>query len=245
MAVARSAVVWIGCLAWTSSSLCLGAERQYVPEASIASGIQDEQASFDIPPQSLVTALRAYSEITGVAVLVDDALTAGRHTQGVHGRLKVADALQQLLIGTGLITRYASRDAFTLTLDEHAANDAMATPPGTVSAEEARVAALSDHYASGLQSRIEAALCRSERTRPGRYRLAMQIWIAASGTVERTQLLDTLGTEALDAEITAVMNGLRLDPPPPSMPQPVTLLLLPRPLETPFVCPAEPIVEHG
>ena len=66
MAVARSAVAWIGCFALLSS-LCVGAERQQLPQASIASRIQDEQASFDIPAQPLVTALRAYSEEIGRA----------------------------------------------------------------------------------------------------------------------------------------------------------------------------------
>jgi TonB family protein len=232
MAVARSAVVWIGCLAFMSS-LCLGAERQQTPAASTAKGVQDEQASFDMSSQPLVTALRAYSEVTGIAVLVDDGLTAGRTAHELKGRFTPAEALRRLLDGTGLVTRYASPEAFTLALKDDtvassAANDdAVVEKPGFV---------LADRYASGIQTAIEDALCRSGSTRPGRYRLAMQLWVTPSGTIERTNLLDSAGSEALDAEILATLRGLHVDAPPAGMPQPLTILMLPRALDTPFVC---------
>jgi TonB family protein len=241
MAVARSAVAWIGCFALLSS-LCVGAERQQLPQASIASRIQDEQASFDIPAQPLVTALRAYSEATGIAVLVDDGLTADRSSAGIQGRYTPAEALHQLLAGTGLSARYASNDAFTLALSDTAApvSDHATSPV----ADEERASAVADTYANVLQVRIEQALCRSARTRPGRFRLAMQLWIRPTGAVERTRLLDTAGAADLDSEIVEAMNALRFDPPPAAMPQPVTILLLPRSPDEPFDCghvrPGEP-----
>jgi TonB family protein len=233
MAVARSAVAWFGCFALLSS-LCMGAERQQLPQASIASRIQDEQASFDIPAQPLVSALRAYSEATGIAVLVDDDLTADRSSAGIQGRYTAADALRQMLAGTGLTARYASNDAFTLALSDTAAtaNDHAMSP----AVDEERASAVADAYANVLQARIEQALCRSSRTRPGRFRLAMQLWIQPTGAVERTRLLDSAGTADLDGEIVDAMNALHFDPPPVAMPQPVTILLLPRAPDDPFDC---------
>lgn len=235
MAVARSAVAWIGCMALLSS-LCMGAERQGTPEASIASRNQDEQASFDIPPQPLVTALRAYSEATGIAVLVDTGLTESRASTGVHGKFGAAAALQQLLLGTGLVARYASRDAFTLALDEREVGIPLAANDGSATSDNEHPFAVAENYGGSLQAEIEKALCRSERTRPGSYRLAMQVWISPAGAVERTKLLDSVGSDAIDAEIIEIMAGVRIDPPPAGMPQPLTILLLPRPLDRPFVC---------
>jgi hypothetical protein len=57
--------------------------------------------------------------------------------------------------------------------------------------------------------------------------------------VERVQLLDTVGSDTLDAEIVTTLRALPLDPPPVAMSQPVTLLLRPRPLDAPYVCPGE------
>jgi hypothetical protein len=237
MAVAHGAVVWIGCLVSLSPVVCLGMQLPRLVEVSRASGIQDEQARFDIPPQPLVTALRNYSETTGVAVLFDDGLTAGRMSGGVRGTFKMADALQQLLAGTGLKARYASRDAFTLTPDGHATALDDATQPSIEGNDHP--SAEVDDYARRLQASIENGLCGSERTRPGRYRLALQLWIGVSGMVERVQLLDTVGSDTLDAEIVTTLRALPLDPPPVAMSQPVTLLLRPRPLDAPYVCPGE------
>ncbi|WP_132146582.1 STN domain-containing protein [Luteibacter rhizovicinus] len=229
--MARSAVAWIGAIAF-ASSLCMGAEIQHLPEENTAGHRHDEQVVFDIAPQPLVMALRAYSETTGIAVLVDDAQTVGRNSPGVTGRFDVTAALRRLLEGTGLTPSYASNDAFTLVPDPKSS--------GPASAETAQVATgtvdIGAAYAARLQASIEAALCRTERTRPGRFRLALQLWIDASGRVRRTELLNSAGSDDLDGRIVAIMNGLDVGVPPAELPEPLTILLLPRAPDAPYDC---------
>jgi len=199
--------------------------------------------AFDIPPQSLLTALRSYSEITGQAVLVDNGLAAGRRSAGAHGYYGKTEALQQLLAGTGLVASYSSDQAFTLKL---------AGPGGTVMETEQErtqslgtgdIEAVIEHYAGKIQKPIEAALCQSDETRPGTYRLALQVWIAASGRVERTALLGAMNNPSLAEQVERTLRALRLDPPPPGLPQPLTLLLLPdRDTALPACSDASPFV---
>lgn len=198
---------------------------QDVSDAAMA----DERTNFDIPAQALMTALRAYSEQTGVSVLFDDSLVRDRRSLGVIGSYSAPDALQRLLDGTGLAAHYASPKAFTLMPDQApaaAANDSNGGAD-TVATE---------HFAGRLQASLVRSLCGSERTHPGRYRLAMQLWLNATGTVTRTQLLSSTGNAARDAQIEALAAGLVVGEMPADMPQPITILLVPRPAEHPFDC---------
>jgi hypothetical protein len=196
-------------------------------DEQVGSAGADETIAFDIPPQPLLTALRTYSEMTGQAVLFDNALTAGRRSSGVHGNFDKVEALEILLAGTGLVASYSTDQAFTLKLAEP--GEPVAT--GRRESSEATVGggadAVTERYAGKIQRPIEVALCRSDKTRPGTYRLAMQMWIAPSGKVERTKLLTPMQGGRRDSEVLAELNKLLLDPPPPAMPQPITLLLLP------------------
>jgi hypothetical protein len=63
-------------------------------------------------------------------------------------------------------------------------------------------------------------------TRPGTYRLALQIWIGPSGRVQEIKLLsapDDAGGKEND--VRAALDRLTLEPPPKLLPQPITLLL--------------------
>ncbi|MFO5964546.1 TonB-dependent outer membrane receptor VreA, partial [Pseudomonas aeruginosa] len=69
--------------------------------------------AFDIPPQSLASALVTYSGVTGMAVLVDGELARGRRSARLQGRFTASDALTRLLGGTGLMARYTSQEEST------------------------------------------------------------------------------------------------------------------------------------
>ena len=187
----------------------------------------DDSIAFDIPPQSLLTALRTYSEVTGQAVLVDNALAEGRNSSGVHGNFDKTEALQKLLAGTGLVAMYSSDQAFTLKLAESDASAGKTVRERSESLGVEESEAVIEHYAGMIQKPIEAALCQFSDTRPGTYRLAMQIWIASSGRVERTRLLTPIDSQR-DYEVRHALNKLVLEPPPSGMQQPITLLLLPK-----------------
>ncbi|WP_196367977.1 STN domain-containing protein, partial [Achromobacter xylosoxidans] len=100
-----------------------------LPPAALAQQRAAETAliPFDIAAQPLDAALAAYTQATGMAVLVTSRVTAGRQGAAVRGRLAPREALRQLLAGTGLQARYTSASAFTLV--EAAAPAAAARPP--------------------------------------------------------------------------------------------------------------------
>jgi outer membrane receptor protein involved in Fe transport len=67
-----------------------------------ASGTLISTSRFDIGPQRLAAALLRYSEQSGIQVTSPAELLAGRRSPGVKGSLSAQQALQQLLVGTGL-----------------------------------------------------------------------------------------------------------------------------------------------
>lgn len=103
--------------------------------------------AFDIPPQSLASALVTYSGVTGMAVLVDGELARGRRSARLQGRFTASDALTRLLGGTGLMARYTSQEAFTL-LPAQAVRNAAPLP-----AEMPKVEQLLDRAATRERSR--------------------------------------------------------------------------------------------
>ena len=52
-----------------------------------------------------------------------------------------------------------------------------------------------------VQQAVRNALCRSPQTRPGSYRLAMQLWLNPDGQVERVHLLGSTGKTTRDEAI--------------------------------------------
>lgn len=171
---------------------------------------------FSIPVGPLDAALRRYGEITGMAVLVDDALVSGRSAAAVQGRFQADVALARLLEGSGLAPRYVGADAFTLEL-----------LPGAEPAAGTMVDAGDYGRAVQLQKSVEMALCRSSDARPGDYRAAIQVWFDADGRVNRSRLLDGTGSAQRDQAITAALDGLLLADPALAPMSPVTLLVLP------------------
>ena len=190
--------------------------------------------SFDIGPQPLSTAVRAFSDVTGQALLVDERLLVGRVSPGARGEFTPEDALRRLLAGTGLRERYTSDKAFTLMPAADTDMGVASMAAAASSAETADVVEAS--YGAALQSAVEAALCRTPLTRPGEYRLALQVWVDGSGQLHRLRLLGSTGREERDQAVESVLGGLRVDPPPPGLAQPLTLLLLPADASRPARC---------
>lgn len=228
MVLPRGVLVLIGCTALASAS-CVAEIFQDAPHAAVASEQSDGRQGFDIPAQALMTALRQYSEQTGVSVLFDDKLVRGHDTHGASGRYLPPEALDQLLADTGLVAHYASPMAFTLMAAE---SPETASPP----VDDASDTAMPERFTAQLQASLVSALCSSPSTQPGRYRLALQLWLDASGAVTRTNLLGSTGESARDAQIGQLASAMHLGDVPSSVPQPVTILLLPRPASHPFDC---------
>ena len=186
---------------------------------------------FDIPAQQLGDALDLYSRRTGIAVLVDQR-HAQRQSAAVRGAYAPGAALQALLAGTGLQARQSDAQAVIVYLPAGAPGVADLPPPAVVAAADIPGALHggSDHaaYVSRLQHVLLGLLCRAAQTRPGAYRLALQLYLNRAGVVDRVQLLDTTGLPARDKAIARLVLGMRVGAAPsPAMPQPVSILLLP------------------
>ncbi|MDX8124790.1 hypothetical protein SKZ59_23710 [Janthinobacterium sp. GMG2] len=183
---------------------------------------------FDIGAQNLGDALDMYSRRTGVAVLMDQRY-AQRQSAAVRGPYAAGAALQVLLEGTGLLSRLS--DAQAVIVYAPAAGDlpqvsvvAAADIPGATQGGGDHAA-----YVSRLQHVLLGLLCRAAQTRPGGYRLALQLYLNRAGVVDRVHLLDSTGLRARDTAIARVVLGMRVGAAPlPSMPQPVSILLLPQ-----------------
>jgi hypothetical protein len=176
--------------------------------------------TYDIPAQALDSALNAYIGTSGAQVFYETALTAGRRSTEVKGRLTSEAALETLLIGTGLVGRRADIDAFIVTL----------APQERQSGTSAMAVAQGSRFVSALQAGILATLCGNAQTRPGSYRIALELWISPNGAVQRTELIGSTGDAMRDALLGSVLQGVAIDAvPPPGTPQPLIMAIAPRP----------------
>jgi hypothetical protein len=173
----------------------------------------EAELAFDIPAQSLETALEAFGERSRMQVLYETTLTAGRRSSAVKGMFTRGAALQQLLSGTGLELSYTGERAFTLT-------------PIRTAARSNLIIANYNRFLGTVQAAVLSALCQNPETKPGAFRLAMQFWIATSGRIENPHLLSSTGANRRDAAITNILQRLAFGQAPPSdMPQPITIVL--------------------
>ncbi|MDN2710501.1 hypothetical protein O0880_13835 [Janthinobacterium sp. SUN118] len=183
---------------------------------------------FDIAAQNLGDALDLYSRRTGIAVLMEQRY-AQRQSGTVRGAHAAGVALQALLEGTRLQARQSDAQAVIVYAPAgadlpQAAVVAAADIPGALHGGGDHAA-----YVSRLQHVLLGLLCRAAQTRPGGYRLALQLYLNRAGVVDRVQLLDSTGLRARDTAIARLVLGMRVGAAPlPSMPQPVSILLLPQ-----------------
>ncbi len=115
------------------------------------------QRNFNIPAQSLATALTLFGEQAGMQITVDTALLTGRTSQTVSGLLAPEEALRRLLTGSGISWRFA--DPATLVLSRaDVTPGVIALDPVTVqglrlSPRQAEIGNLPPAYAGGQVAR--------------------------------------------------------------------------------------------
>jgi hypothetical protein len=190
----------------------------------------DGRIAFDIGAQRLGDAIAAYSRATGFDVLLDGT-HAQRPARAVRGRFTPAQALQAMLAGTGLEARHASATSVVieaLRTPDTAGQATAADAPGIEESGFHGGDVLHQSYAAQVQHALRAALCGAPETRPGSYRLALQLRLDARGAVERPRLLSTTGETPRDAAVLRTVRTLAVGTPPPAtLPQPLVILLLP------------------
>ena len=134
----RMAAAMLAACAASGSALGQSAtpvERGQGAEQSVAQGVQGAARQFSIPAGSLGDALSVYRQQTQVKVALKIAQGAEGdfHTDGVTGELSDADALTQLLKGTGLTATYTSSTSVTLGLENNERVEVTGTLPDGVS----------------------------------------------------------------------------------------------------------------
>lgn len=180
-----------------------------------AGGEPPRLIAFSLQAQPLAQALAKYSLVSGMTVLVDSALTAGRQAPAVIGNYTAGDALSRLLAGSALSIRYASPYSFTLVAD------AKATPR----ADGSRLRETG--YAAALQAALRRVLCAGAATAPGPYRAVVQLWMDGNARVRRVGWITGSGSAVRDRALEQALDGLSAGPLPTGLAQPITVLLTP------------------
>jgi hypothetical protein len=226
--VPRSYVLNGASTAW-DFFLAAGLGILFLTRAAIAQSDGTASVDFDIPAQPLAAALDAYSAATGVVAVYRSELAAGRHSRRVTGRYAPETALRILLSESGLLVQYTTQDAFVL-LPTPTESSIVNTPSTIGLTALATQNAVEQQYSGLVQSSINRSLCAKPETRPGDYRLAMSFRIGPSGEITNLKLLNSTGDRERDAAIVDALQQLPSAgaPPPPSMAQPFTMIVLPR-----------------
>ena len=210
-----------------SAALLLGVIAIAIPLKSAAGWEDGALVAFSIPEQSLETAIQAFAETSGAQVLYETALTAEYRAPAVHGRFTAAVALQTLLSASPLQAKATAQGAFTLVRPE-SSGQVRAGPSRQLSLER------HGHFLGIAQSAVLDILCRSALTRPGTYRMSVQLWISPSGSISGASLLAGTGQADRDAAIMDALSRVVLSASPPAdLPQPLTMNIAARsPQET-------------
>lgn len=200
--------------------------------ATSPDGVRAERYDFALPAQALGDSLEAIGRIAGVAVLADERY-ARQSAPALSGRFTIMEALSRLLGGSDLRIRHTDGEAFVVYAPASDGKARDAVNAGTlVAAGDIPGAQAGGGDFSGYIGRVQKALlrtlCGNAAARPGEYRLALQLRLGDSGRVARMRLLDTTGSDRVDAAVTRAIEGMDVGAPPPAgMPQPVSVLLLP------------------
>jgi hypothetical protein len=199
----------------------------------------NEPMAFDIPSQSLATALQAYGQRTGVQVLYESNSSNGRTSVAVEGVFAPDAALGLLLTGTDLRVRYIRPDAITLAPPD-APRVASAPPSSPLSGVDLSLGTLRvrgsrdgdetarlNEYSERVQMDIQNALRKNARTRDGSYRAVLDLWIDPARTIERTELFRSTGDRERDAAIATTLRGVTISrPAPANAPRPVRISIV-------------------
>src|ERR1700748_2042505 len=108
----------VGTRALTSASLlaacsmycALTVQTAHAEETSPADRLPSSTLHFDLPAQPLSDALSAYGHIAQRMVIAPSQYVEGRTSAPISGEYSPREALQRLLIGTGLQASFANAD---------------------------------------------------------------------------------------------------------------------------------------
>lgn len=179
---------------------------------------------FDVAAQPLDQALAAFSVSTGLQMLYDSSLAAGRQSSPVSGAMEAREALALMLAGTGLTARFTSAGAVVIYAGSVSAvtlNPITATAAPIVGRAGANTEARA--YAEAVQRQTIEALRQDAVLSGGDYALSVRLWVNDNGAARRVEILNGSGEAERDADFVALSSTLRFPAPPRDLPQPMRI----------------------
>jgi hypothetical protein len=193
-------------------TFCAAAALTWLASCACA---EDATIDFDIPAQPLAAAIERFIETTGQDLIYNSNLAAGRRSHPVRGQLSTDAALAMLLRDSGLSVR-------------RAANGSIMLKSAAIGQQPAMSAATGDFYAR-IQSGLRTVFCGSPDARPGRYRIAMRLWVDRAGRLTRYDLIGSGGSDVIDSAIRSAVSRLDIGASPPAdLEQPVVIVIQPQ-----------------
>ena len=189
-----------------------------------ASAAVETVRRFDVAAQPLDQALAAFSVTTGLQMLYDSSLAAGRRSSPVAGTMQPREALALMLAGTGLTARFTSAGAVVIYAGSTSAvtlNPITATAAPVVGRSGANAEARA--YAEAVQRQTIEALRQDAVLSGGDYALSLRLWVSEDGAARRVEVLNGSGDAGRDADFMALASSLRFPAPPPDLPQPMRI----------------------
>lgn len=199
-----------------------------------ADGGGDAERRFDLPAQPLDTALTAYFRLTGVQLLYDSSITAGRRSAPVRGTFSSREALRRLLAGTGLVARYSRERAATIVPESQRIAQPLVSIGRIVVRERAPIPLgppASNRfrlYYLALESELHALVEAHPRLSRETFAATAVLSIAPDGEIRTLKA----GTEEAGASggrrarmLAEALVGRTVSPPPADLPQPLRVRL--------------------
>ncbi|MFC5374185.1 STN domain-containing protein [Brevundimonas faecalis] len=198
--------------------------------ASARASEDQDARRFDMTAQPLDQALAAFSVSTGLQMLYDSALAAGRRSTPVAGVMRPREALALMLGGTGLSARFTASGAVVIYAGSGSAvtlNPITATAAPMVGRPGANAAARA--YAETVQRHVVESLRNDAALSADAYVVSIRLWVADSGATRKADILQGSGDAGRDAAFVDFASHLTFPPPPADLPQPMRIEFRVRP----------------
>jgi hypothetical protein len=194
------------------------------------------ERDYNIPAQDLEVSLLAFSRMSGIDIVYDQALLRNHRSGPLKGVFAPPIAIAMLLHGSGLSHRFTSatavlilRGGVTEQIGAHTSAPTSGAPQLTL--DRLRVTAARmigkppvDYQAFGqvVRTTIMRRLQDNPSTQQKRFQARVAVQIDAQGVIRHPIMENGSGSSALDAEIIRILHYTTLpNPPPEGMPQPV------------------------
>ena len=164
--------------------------------AAVLAGIAraQEPPQFQIESQDAASGLTIFGDQARLQILFDFDAVQNIHTQAVTGQLRAVDALNRLLIGTGLTFVVVNDRTISIVKDPELVDGAMkpAPPPPRVVRREPEPPPLDDAPPPELEriGPLDEIIITAEKREETLQRSALAVTALASSVVERQQITD-------------------------------------------------------